>query len=150
MCDTDVQSLVNGLTNRDDKYAYQCLKQLIDISNHSALVYEYFDTLLDMLDNSKSYVRTRGFLLIVNNSKWDTNNRIDESIYKILDTINDEKPITVRQCINNIPILVKNKPYLKEYIVAALHKVDVDKYKDSMKPLIVKDIRNALDTIDAL
>ncbi|MEG0752347.1 MAG: SufBD protein, partial [Angelakisella sp.] len=67
----DIQSLVNGLMNSDDKHAYECLKQLEDESKRCSNVYPFFETFAEMLDSTNSYIRTRGIILIAANAKWD-------------------------------------------------------------------------------
>lgn len=76
----DICSLVEGLRSSDDKYAYQCLKQLEAESDQSLDVYPHFDTFAGMLDNPNSYVRTRGIVLIAASAKWDVDCKVDEII----------------------------------------------------------------------
>lgn len=59
----------------------------------------------------------------------------------------DEKPITSRQCIKALPRLAKYKPNLAGRICSALNEADPKVYKDTMEPLIRKDIASALDLI---
>ncbi|CDM69996.1 hypothetical protein CM240_2879 [Clostridium bornimense] len=146
----DIQSLVNGLMSSDDKQAYQCLKQLEIESNDSDIVYKFFETFVKMLDNVNSYIRTRGIILIAANAKWDIDYKIDEIIDKYLKHIMDDKPITARQCIKSLPLMVKYKPDLKEDVISALYKANPQKYKESMQPLVVKDIQKSLDIISGL
>src|SRR5690554_130482 len=95
----NIQDLVDGLMNSDDNQAYQCLKQLKDKSSCSAEIYEFFNTFAEMLNNTNSYIRTRGIVLIAANAKWDVDYKIDEIIDEYLKHIVDDKPITARQCI---------------------------------------------------
>ncbi len=143
----EIKNLVNGLMNSDDKYAYQCLKQLEDESAQSSAVYSYFDLFAEMLNNTNSYIRTRGIILIAANAKWDFDYKIDEIISKYLEHITDVKPITARQCIKSLPALVKYKPDLKDDVVNALCSVNPLEYKETMQALVLKDIQNALKTI---
>ena len=105
------------------------------------------DQLLDMMDSDNSYIRTRALTLIAYNAKWDKDYKIDEMIDRYLRHITDVKPISARQCIKLLPMIAKNKPDLKEDILAALHKADVSRYADSMQPLVYKDIQKALAEI---
>lgn len=144
----DIQNLVNGLKHSDDKYAYECLKQLEDESNNSSVVYPFFETFVEMLDDANSYIRARGIILIAANAKWDVNYKIDEIIDRYLNHILDDKPITARQCIKSLPIIVQYKPDLKRCIVDALYKANPSRYKESMQSLILKDIQKSLKAID--
>lgn len=146
----DVKTLIDGLFNKNSNLAYECLKKLLLESEGSAQVYAYFDTFADMLDSDNSYIRVRGFLLIAYNARWDTDFKIDEIIDGYLKHITDYKPIAARQCIKALPLLAKHKPELRQDIINALHKADLDKYKQSMKPLLISDINDALKQINQL
>ena len=143
----DIQELVSGLKDKNDKYAYQCLKQLELESLNSDAVYPYFDLLSAMLDDPNSYIRTRGILLIAANAKWDSDYKTDEIIDRLLKHIMDDKPITARQCIKSLPIIAKHKPDLKDDICNALRTANPQIYKSSMQSLVYKDIQDALNAI---
>jgi hypothetical protein len=143
-----IANLINGLMDHDDKKAYEYLKELEEKSISSSEPYSFFDTFAEMLSSDKSYVRTRGILLIAANAKWDTGNKIDGIIDKFLGCVTDEKPITARQCIKVLPTIVKCKLGLKESIINALRNADLSNYKESMQSLILKDIQKALNEID--
>ncbi|MDD3253008.1 MAG: hypothetical protein PHV18_10640 [Lachnospiraceae bacterium] len=64
--------------------------------------------------------------------------------------ISDEKPITARQLIQNLSVLAEAKPSLKKKILHELQTADVSFYKDSMRPLVENDIREAIQQISAL
>lgn len=143
----NIIGLVNGLLDKNDKAAYKCLKELLSISEQDNRVYQYFNTIADMIDNENSYIRTRGLLLISANAKWDVDYKIDEIIDKYLRHIMDDKPITARQCIKALPNIAKHKPELTADIVLALQKANPQRYADSMQALVYGDIRNAIKMI---
>ena len=143
----DIEQLVNGLTDQNDKHAYNCLRQLTAISEQSNEVYRYFDVFAQMLTSANSYIRTRGFLLIAANAERDEDCKIDEIIDTCLQCIRDAKPIAARQCIKVLPHLAKRKPELKQDIVRALHRADISIYTGSMQPLVYKNIRECLAKI---
>ena len=136
---SQIAKLINGLLDHDDQKAYEYLKILEEKSR---------DTFAEMLSNDKSYIRTRGIILIAANAKWDTDNKMDGIIDKLRGCITDAKPITARQCIKVLPTIVKYKPGLKEPIVNALYNADLSNYKESMQSLILGDIQQALNEID--
>lgn len=144
---SSVQDLVDGLVDRDDKRAYRCLKQLEEISIRSAEVYPFFDIFAEMLNNTNSYIRTRGIVLIAANARWDVDCKIDEIIDEYLEHILDDKPITARQCIKALPSIAKYKPDLKNDIENALRRANPLRYKGSMQLLVLKDIQKSLDDI---
>lgn len=143
----NIQELVYGLRDKNDKYAYQCLKQLELESMASNAVYSYFDLFSAMLDDSNSYIRTRGIRLIAANAKWDIDYKIDEVIDSLLKHIMDDKPITARQCIKSLPPIAKCKPDLIDDICNALRTANPQIYKSSMQSLVSKDIQGALKAI---
>lgn len=136
------------LYSKDNKIAYQTLKELQEKSEESNSVYPYMDKFIDMMDSDNSYIRTRGLTLIAANAKWDIDYKIDEIIDKYLQHITDIKPITARQCIKVLPEIAKFKPDLRQDIIAALQKADISFYADSMQSLVYKDIRSALKNIE--
>lgn len=144
---SDIQELVYGLRDKNDKHAYQCLKQLESESMKSDVVYSYFDSFISMLNDSNSYIRTRGILLIAANAKWDKDYKIDETIDSYLKHIMDDKPITARQTIKALPVIAKYKPNLIDVICDALHKANIQIYKSNMQPLVYKDIQETLREI---
>ncbi len=143
----NIQELVDGLMNHDDKEAYNCLKELEAKSSSSTLVYPFFDTFVAMLDSDNSYIRTRGILLIAANARWDIGNKIDKIIDRYLKCITDEKPITVRQFIKALPTIAKYKPGLRKVIETTLNQANLSSYQDNMQSLILKDIQKALNDI---
>ena len=143
----NILSLIEGLTDKDDKYAYECLKQLEAESADTEEVYDFFDIFANMIDSKNSYIRTRGMLLIAANAKWDIGNKIEKVIERYLEHIKDTKPITARQCIKTLPEIVKHKPGLKGRVLDALHGADISGYNENMGPLILKDIQKAIKEI---
>jgi len=145
----DIEILMNGLNGKDEKYAYECLKELEELSENSGEVYKYFDIFSDMLDDEKTYVRGRGIILISANAKWDKDNKIDEIIDKYLKHILDVKPTISRRCVKVLPNIAKYKPDLKSDIIFALKNADISIYAESMSSILEKDIKAALAEINA-
>ena len=128
------------LYDKDKVDVYQRVLQIEEYAHNSNDLYAYFDYFLSMLLDDRSYVRVRGFKLICILSKHDKNNKINENIKLILNLLNDDKPIVVRQCLNALIELINNKPELVSIIKEQLNKLDYMKYKDSMNPLVKKDM----------
>lgn len=78
--------------------------------------------------------------ILAANAQWDEENRFDGIISDFLAHITDEKPITSRQCIKALAQLGLAKPQYVPAILSRLRSADLSKYKDSMRPLIEKDI----------
>lgn len=139
--------IIDLLYAKDDKEAYEAFKKLETVSEASNELYKYFDKFLEMLSHEKSYVRVRAFRLICKNAKWDSKNKINASIGKILSELDDEKPTAVRQCLAALKDIVENKKELVSAINTKLLSIDHLKYKDSMQGLIFKDINEVLSLL---
>jgi hypothetical protein len=139
---------IEQLFSKDNNAAYQALRTLTAFSAESDAVYAYFDRFARMLRDDSSYIRTRGMLLIAANVRWDDENKIESALEDYLGRVLDEKPITARQCIQSLPEIARCKPRFAGRIIEALKNADVSGYADTMRPLLVKDIANALKTIE--
>lgn len=118
------------------------------MSTESADVYKNMGYFISLLDDENSYVRNRVLVLIAENARWDSENKINSAIEKYLFHITDKKPITARQCIKSLAKIVLAKPELKEKTVSALKNADVSCYAESMCPLVEKDISETLLKIE--
>ena len=146
----DLDKQIDMLVCTDNKKAYNALKELLVISEQSNALYSYFDIFVEMMNNqNNSYIRTRGLRLIAYNSIWDINNQVNSIIEKWLKHIEDEKPITARQCIKDTVIIAKNKPELIDIILEKLSKINRI-YDDSMQSLIYKDRQKVIRQIKQL
>lgn len=141
----EIEQIFEQLSDKNNTVAYRALQQLQRESQESDRVYPFFDRLAEMMESENSYLRTRGLVLIAQNARWDRDNKVDELIDRYLTHITDPKPITARQCIQALPLLAKYKPELREVILAALHTADISRYPDSMRPLVYRDMRKALE-----
>ena len=135
-----MQELIEKLTSNDDKYACAIADRIISESQNNSKWYEYFDDFASLINHPKSLVRNRVLYIIAANAQWDYENRFDVILSEYLSHITDEKPITARQCIKALVQVGKAKPQYIPIIINHLHSADLSKYKDSMRPLIEKDI----------
>ena len=143
----NLDAQVEQLVCTDHKQAYKILKELLKISEKCNDVYPSFDKFVEMMnDHTNSYIRTRGLRLIAYNAKWDIENKVNNIIDEWLKHIEDEKPITARQCIKDVVMIAKYKPELIDVILEALEKYEKI-YDDSMQNLIFKDRQKAIRTI---
>lgn len=143
----NISKLVDALYSKNNKAAYEALQLLETKSEKTNEVYKFFDRFAEMSEDSNSYIRNRGIILISANAKWDTENKIDEIIDNYLKHVLDEKPITARQCIRALPRIARYKLYLAQDIREALMKADIKMYSDSMQSLVYKDILFSLKKI---
>lgn len=143
----EMEEKIDLMTGKDQYAGYDACMELLAESRQSDAVYAYLDRFAEMMDNKNSYARTRGLLLIAANARWDTSGKIDALLDRYLAHILDEKPITSRQCVQALPELAEFRPELKERILRALETADLSQYKDTMRPLIQKDIAAAAEQI---
>ena len=135
-----MQEIIAKMTSKDDKYACAIADQIISESQDTDQWYEYFDTFASLLNHPKSLVRNRALYILAANAKWDSENRFDTILDEYLTHITDEKPITARQCIKALVQVGRAKPQYIQRILSSFHDADLSKYKDSMRPLIEKDM----------
>ena len=134
------ENIVAKLTLKDNKYACALADKIISESRETDEWYEYFDDFASLLDHPKSLVRNRAMHILAANAQWDEENRFDGIISDFLTHITDEKPITARQCVKALAQVGLAKPQYIPKILSCLKNADLSKYKDSMRPLIEKDI----------
>ena len=139
-----VTEWVEGLRDRDNQHAYECLKHLLSLCEHANDAYAYFDTFADMMRSDHSYIRTRGVLMVAACARWDEDNKLDEVLDEYLKHVEDVKPISARQCIQTLPNIARYKPDLAQDMIDALHRVNVLRYPITMQSLLNQDVANAL------
>ena len=135
-----MQDIIATLPTKDDKYACAIADKILSESQDTDEWYEYFDAFASLLNHPKSLVRNRVLYILAANAQWDDENRFDAILEDYLVHITDEKPITARQCIKTLVQVGMAKPQYIPRILSCFHDADLSKYKDSMRPLIEKDM----------
>ena len=135
-----MQDIITKLTAKDEKYACAIADKIISESQETDEWYGYFDAFASLLNHPKSLVRNRVLYILAANAQWDDENRFDAILDDYLVHVIDEKPITARQCIKALAQVGTAKPQYISKILSHLRNADLSKYKDSMRPLIEKDI----------
>ena len=141
------ENIVQKLTSKDDKYACALADKIISESQETDEWYEYFDEFASLLNHPKSLVRNRVLHILAANAQWDEENRFDAILSDFLTHITDEKPITARQCVKALAQVGLARSQYIPQILSALHHADLSKYKDSMRPLIEKDIAETVQIL---
>ena len=143
-----MQEIISKLTARDDKFACAIADKIIEESRETDTWYEYFDVFASLLSHPKSLVRNRVLHILAANAQWDEENRFDAILPEFLIHVTDEKPITARQCIQALAQVGLAKPQYIPQILECFHNADLSKYKDSMRPLIKKDMAATEDILN--
>lgn len=134
------ENVIENLTSKNDKFACAYADKIISESLDTDKWYVCFDEVASLLNHPKSLVRNRALYILAANARWDEENRFNSIIDDYLTHITDEKPITARQCIKALAQVGLAKTQYIPRILKSLHSADLSKYKDSMRPLIEKDI----------
>ena len=140
-------NMITVLTASDDKYACAFADKIISESWETDEWYDLFEEFASLLNHPKSLVRNRALTILAANAQWDDENKFDAVIENYLSHITDEKPITARQCVKALAQIGQAKPQYVPMILAALRSANLSKYKDSMRPLIEKDIQNTTEVL---
>ena len=144
-----MQEIIAKLTAKDDKLACAIADKIIAESRDTDAWYESFDAFASLLNHPKSLVRNRALHILAANAQWDVENRLDSILPELLAHVTDEKPITARQCIKALAQVGLAKPQYVPQILACFHNADLSAYKDSMRPLIEKDMAEAEKVLTA-
>jgi hypothetical protein len=139
----DIASLIEWLA-KDDDIRYRALLILQYRSVLCDDVYPYWSALRDKLKSDNSYQRSIGIMLIAENVRWDSENRIEGVIDEYLALLSDTKPITIRQCIQSLGRIASTKPALNGKIAKKLVSFDIMAVKETMRKSILLDILNVL------
>jgi len=135
-----MEEILKKLTDKNDKVAYEFAKRIGVESAGSDKYLEMVPKFAELLQDKSSYVRTRAFILICNQARWADNGQLEAVFEKMLPLLDDPKPTVVRQCLNALHEVVLFRPELSEIIENAMGEMNISKYKDSMTPLIEKDV----------
>lgn len=143
----DLPQLVEWLSEKDDNIRYKALLLLQNRSVYSDDVYPFWDIFCKKLKSDNSYQRSIGLMLIADNAKWDKDNKLDDIIDDYLVLLNDEKPITVRQCIQALCKIVPCKEHLHQKIADKIMSMNLLEVKETMRKLLLLDIISVLAVI---
>ncbi|NLF50278.1 MAG: hypothetical protein GX577_04005 [Leptolinea sp.] len=136
----EIHLLVGLLDEKDDKIRYPALLLLRSRSEKHNDVYPYMDVFIQKLGNPNSFMRSIGVMLIADNVRWDKQDKFSGIFNHYLDIVNDEKPITVRQCIQNLGQIVAARPEFAGRICEKLLDIDISQRKETQQKLVLLDI----------
>lgn len=144
LTEEDIRQLVEWLSLKDDMIRYQAFQLLQKRSEFAEDVYLHWDIFRNKLKSDNSYQRSIGLMLIAENAKWDTKDKLEETIKEHLELLHDEKPITIRQCVQSIAKIIPFKPELNDIIINNLISLDLMAIRETMRKSILTDILNVL------
>lgn len=135
------------LCAKDTKGSYALFLELEKQAGESPELFQEYPLYLEMLSHPSSYLRVRGFRMLCAAAKWDSDGILARHLPAILALLEDEKPTAVRQCLAVLPGLLQGRPELADPIRRKLSCLDLTGYRDSMQPLIRRDVEAVLKKI---
>lgn len=142
----DIKQLVAWLSEKNDEIRYPALLILQSRSRMAADVYPYRETFRGKLKSDNSFQRNIGAIMLAENARWD-DGWLDGAIGEYLELLRDEKPITVRQCIQYLAKIVPYKSGLHGIIAEKLMTLDLASVRETMRKLVLTDILEVLSMI---
>jgi hypothetical protein len=136
----DIPFLINLLEEKDDNLRYHALLLLQNRSTSHPDVYPFWDELVEKFKSSNSYHRSIGLMLIADNVRWDSAGKFDVILEDFLAMVDDEKPVTVRQCVQSLCRIAPFKHHLIPRIHEKLLAVDITARKDTQQKILLLDI----------
>ena len=146
----EIALLVELLAEKNDAVRYSAFLLLQARSAFKDDVLPYWNAFFEKLASSNSYQRSIGLMLLAANARWDTAGRTEAAIEPYLDVLLDEKPITVRQCIQSLPQMLTAHPGLCPAVVARLTAFDLAGQRETMRKSLLLDILDVLFTARSL
>ena len=143
----ELDILLSMLTAKDTKRGYGAFLELEHLSEESDDLYPYTERFADMVSDRAWAVRCRGFRLFCKQARWDGDGVIDRCLDRALAILEDEKPTAVRLALAALLDVVPYKRELWPVIRQRVEAMDTTRYKDSMAPLIQRDIQTLLNTM---
>lgn len=140
----EIALLVGLLAEKNDAVRYSAFLLLQARSARKDDVLPYWDVFLEKLKSDNSYQRSIGLTLLAANARWDTAGRTEAAMEAYLNVLNDEKPITVRQCIQALSQILPAHPGLCPAVVARLTAFDLTAQRETMRKLLLLDILDVL------
>nr|WP_325183982.1 hypothetical protein [uncultured Oscillibacter sp.] len=133
--------IITGLQSKNNSEAYQLLQMLEERSEESNELYGSFEDFMDLLNSKSAFVQVRGFRLACAQARWDTEGKLEKNLDTLFAALCAAKPTAVRQCLAALQNVLRRRPELAGEIISRLDRVDLSRYKDTMRPLIEKDIQ---------
>ena len=140
----DVELLVGWLSEKDDNFRYKCFLLLIERSEKYQDVYPFWDIFVQKLRDPNSYQRNIGLRMIANNVRWDEQGKFDAICDLYLSCCDDEKPVTVRQCIQGLCQIVPFNTRCHSKVAQKLLSIDIAQRKETRRKILLLDIISIL------
>ena len=144
----DLPQLVQWLSEKNDKIRYPAFLLLQARSLINADVYPFWHVFVGKLKDANSFQRNIGLSLIACNAAWADKMEMDAVIDGYPRLTEDEKPITIRQCIQSLRYIVPYHRQLHEKISRKLMSIDLSTISETMRKFVLFDITDILIRIN--
>ena len=145
----ELDMMMDILTAKDTKQGYGAIMEMERLSEETDDLYHYTEGVEEMISEKAWDVRCRGFRLFCKQARWDDDGVIDRCLERAMAILEDEKPTAVRLALAALLDVTPYKRELWPAIRQRVEAIDLMHYKDSMAPLIEKDVQKLLDAIKA-
>lgn len=141
MAISELGMLIKQLNMKEARYRDYALRTLHERSVESSDVYRYWDILEFKLLNQEPAQQKIGLILLSDNAKWDTNNKLDliiEDYLALAEREHFENALLCIQCLANI---LPHKPQLKEAVRKKLNELDYSIREEAQAEQMKNEIR---------
>lgn len=142
----EIKRLVSLLSEKEDAVRYPALLILEKRSMQADDVSGYREEFREKLKSDNSFQRNIGARMIASNAKWEEG-WLTGVLDEYLSLLHDDKPITVRQCVQYLKIIAEYRPELNSRIALALTTLDLSEIRETMRKLVLLDILEVLAAI---
>lgn len=129
--------LTYRIMDKDNSRAFDFAEKAVSLSRVSDIWSHHLERLIPFLSDRSAFVRIRAAMIILAQAKWKS---LDDVLPAVLRLLHDTKPTVVRQCLALLYALVETAPQYSDAVISEINTMDLTRYRDSMKPLIEKDI----------
>ncbi len=140
----DVGLIVGWLAEKEGEIGNKALLLLQNRSIDHNDVYPFWHAFEGKLKSDHPDQKNIGIMLIAANTKWDRENRMDETIDAYLLCLNDKNPVVVRQCIQSLGQVLPYKKHLYLYIADRLISINITDIEATARKAVLIDILEVL------
>ncbi len=132
-----LSSLVKGLSDRQERVGYNCLRALLLLAEENPLLlYPYWDVFVELLRSEYTYFKLRGANLIAAAISVDRENRFEAVFDDYYDLLDGQSVIAACYVAGNSGRIARAKPGLQSRITRRLLSIDETHHPPQRRDLI--------------
>ncbi len=140
----DIPYLIGLLGEKNNDIRYAAFLTLQKRSAAYGDVYPFWDALEQKLHHDNSYQRSIGVMLLAENIRWDSSNKLASALPSYTALFRDEKFITARQAIQSLAVWLPHRPDQYPAVLEELLSVPVGELPATQRRLVYLDILQVL------